>query len=289
MPVRACAFAAVFLLVAASHLDRQPRPTIDARGRGSAANRRHPRRNRMNRSRPATGCLQPAARRPCSAADDRLDQLRRRRAVSPFRCDDPEPGNIKTSITRRDNIWQDDWIGLSLDALGTGQLSYHMMVNPSGVQADMLNSAAGGEDTAPDWIWDSAGRLTDTGYVEIRVPLQSIRFSGGANTSMGILFWRCKPDRRVGSVAALAPGVWVFERHAALRFADLRPRPRAKCCRASPTGGQETHETPNRWTVTDRGDVGFGGKIGLGPTIITLDATVNPISARSRAMRSRWK
>src|SRR6188508_2473881 len=61
---------------------------------------------------------------------------------------------------RCDNIWQDDWIGLSLDALGTGQLSYHMMVNPSGVQADMLNSAAGGEDTAPDWIWDSAGRLT---------------------------------------------------------------------------------------------------------------------------------
>ena len=52
-----------------------------------------------------------------------------------FRCDDPEPGGIKTSITRRDNIWQDDWIGLSLDALGTGQLSYHMLVNPSGVQA----------------------------------------------------------------------------------------------------------------------------------------------------------
>src|SRR5262245_64634646 len=38
-----------------------------------------------------------------------------------FKCADPEPSEIKTSITRRDNIWQDDWIGLSLDALGTGQ------------------------------------------------------------------------------------------------------------------------------------------------------------------------
>ena len=38
-----------------------------------------------------------------------------------FRCDDPEPSRIKTSITRRDNIWGDDWVGLSLDALGTGQ------------------------------------------------------------------------------------------------------------------------------------------------------------------------
>ena len=30
---------------------------------------------------------------------------------------------------------QDDWVGLSLDALGTGQVSYHMMVNP-GRRAD---------------------------------------------------------------------------------------------------------------------------------------------------------
>ena len=63
-----------------------------------------------------------------------------------FQCDDPEPSQIKTSITRRDNIWSDDWVGLSLDALGTGQLSYHLLVNPSGVQLDMLNSASGGED-----------------------------------------------------------------------------------------------------------------------------------------------
>ena len=53
-----------------------------------------------------------------------------------FKCDDPEPDKIKTSVSRRDNIWADDWVGLSLDALGTGQQSYHMMVNPSGVQLD---------------------------------------------------------------------------------------------------------------------------------------------------------
>ena len=74
-----------------------------------------------------------------------------------FRCDDPDPGGIKTSITRRDNIWSDDWVGLSLDALGTGSVSYHLMVNPSGIQLDMINTIAGYEDTSPDWIWDSAG------------------------------------------------------------------------------------------------------------------------------------
>src|SRR5215218_2490400 len=69
-----------------------------------------------------------------------------------FQCDDPEPAQIKTSITRRDNIFSDDWVGLSLDALGTGQVSYHMMVNPSGIQLDMLNSSSGDEDISPDWV-----------------------------------------------------------------------------------------------------------------------------------------
>ena len=91
-----------------------------------------------------------------------------------FRCDDPDPAGIKTSITRRDNIWGDDWVGLSLDALGTGQVSYHLMVNPSGIQLDMINTIAGNEDTSPDWIWESAGRVNDRGYaVEIRLPLQT--------------------------------------------------------------------------------------------------------------------
>jgi hypothetical protein len=30
-----------------------------------------------------------------------------------FQCDDPEPAAIKSSITRRDNIWSDDWVGVS--------------------------------------------------------------------------------------------------------------------------------------------------------------------------------
>jgi hypothetical protein len=100
-----------------------------------------------------------------------------------FQCDDPERERIKTSVAKRDNIGADDWVGLSLDATGAGQLSYHMMVNPSGVQLDMLNSIAGNEDSSVDWVWESAGRLTPTGYVvEIRLPLRSIRFASPGAT-----------------------------------------------------------------------------------------------------------
>ena len=101
---------------------------------------------------------------------------------------------------------------------GTGQVSYHMMVNPIGMQMDMLNSASGGEDLAPDWIWDSAGRRNAHGYaVEIRLPLESIRFKGGDNVRMGILFWRHVSRSGVSvSWPGMPSGQWVFDRHAQL-------------------------------------------------------------------------
>jgi hypothetical protein len=195
-----------------------------------------------------------------------------------FKADDPSPSDIKTSVTRRDNIWQDDWIGLSLDALGTGQQAYHMMVNPSGVQLDMVQSAAGGEDSAPDWIWDSAGKVTATGYaVEIRLPLQSIRLKGGQNARMGILFWR-RVSRLGMSVAwpALTPGSWVFERHASLHFDDIRPQLAQEVLPSITYARASRRSSPTAWSEADsRADVGLSAKVGLTSTI-TLDATVNP-------------
>jgi hypothetical protein len=194
-----------------------------------------------------------------------------------FQCLDPEPGGIKTSITRRDNIGADDWVGLSLDALGTGQQSYHLMVNPSGVQMDMLNSVAGGEDESPDYVWDSAGRLNDSGYaVEIRLPLQTLRFRGG-NVQMGVLFWR-RISRSGVSVSwpALETGKWVFERHAALTFSDLQPRLPREVLPSATFARNERRDTPEQWGAAhDKADVGISAKYGITSTI-TADATFNP-------------
>ena len=168
-----------------------------------------------------------------------------------FQCDDPEPAQIKTSITRRDNIFSDDWVGLSLDALGTGQVSYHMMVNPSGIQLDMLNSSSGDEDISPDWVWESAGRRNDRGYaVEIRLPLESVQFKGGDAVRMGILFWR-RVSRIGVSVAwpALEPGKWVFDKHAALMFDHLEPRLAREVI---PVGHLRVERGPQRRTGVER-------------------------------------
>ncbi len=195
-----------------------------------------------------------------------------------FQCDDPDPAAIKTSVTRRDNIWADDWVGLSLDALGTGQLSYHLMVNPSGVQLDMLNSVAGDEDASPDYVWDSAARRNEHGYaVEIRLPLQSIRFPGGPNVRMGILFWR-RVSRTGVSVSwpALAPGKWVFERNASLLFDELQSRLPREVIPSTTYSRSQSRESPARWGPAEgKGDAGVSAKYGISSTA-TLDATLNP-------------
>ena len=195
-----------------------------------------------------------------------------------FQCDDPNPPAIRTSITKRDNIWADDWVGLSLDALGTAQLSYHLLVNPSGIQLDMINTTSGSEDTAPDYVWDSAGRVNDRGYaVEIRLPLQSIRFKGGSDIRMGVLFWR-RVSRTGVSVAwpPLEPSKWVFDKHASLRFTSLASVLTREVIPSVTVSSNQGRESPERWESLDStGDFGFSTKIGLSSTV-TLDATVNP-------------
>ena len=195
-----------------------------------------------------------------------------------FKCDDPEPAAIKTSVTRRDNIGGDDWVAVSLDALGTGQLAYHMFVNPSGVQMDALNSAAGGEDSAPDWRWDTAGQLTPTGYaVEMRVPLQSIRLKGGRDARMGMMFFR-RVSRLGVSVSwpAMTPSEWVFDRHASLLFDRIDARRVREVLPSATYSRRATRQSPTTWgAVSDNADVGLSAKVGVTSTV-TLDATVNP-------------
>jgi hypothetical protein len=195
-----------------------------------------------------------------------------------FHCFDPEPAKIRTTISRRDNIFNDDWVGISLDSAATGQTSYHLMVNPSGIQMDALNTPSSGERWEADLIWDSASQVTDDGYVaEMRIPLQSIRFSSGINVRMGILLWRHISRTGVSfSWPDIPPGQWVFERHAHLVFTELH-QPRLIEVLPSVTHSiTQLRATEDRWNpwVNDT-SVGVGIKYGI-TSNIALDATINP-------------
>jgi hypothetical protein len=74
-------------------------------------------------------------------------------------------------------------VGIVLDTFNDGRRAFEFLVNPLGVQADQIFSSLAGEGNggspAGDWdaIWDSAGCITDFGYVvEIAVPFSSLRF-----------------------------------------------------------------------------------------------------------------
>jgi hypothetical protein len=195
-----------------------------------------------------------------------------------FHCFDSEPEKIRTTISRRDNAFNDDWVGLSLDSSGTGQTSYHLFVNPSGIQMDAINTPSSGERFEADLVWYSAGKITDDGYsIEIRLPLQSIRFQSGKDVTMGILFWR--RVSRMGmswSWPDIPPGQWVFNRHAQIVFPEL-VQPRLLELLPSITYSiSQLRATPNSWNdARGNADIGLSAKYGITSTM-TLDATINP-------------
>ena len=102
---------------------------------------------------------------------------------------------------------------------------------------DALNTSSSGEQFDADFVWFSAAKTTADGYVvEVQIPLQTLRFSGGDQVRMGLVFFR--KISRIGmsySWPEMLPGQWVFDRPAHLLFNNLKPRRLWSCCRASPT------------------------------------------------------
>ena len=143
-----------------------------------------------------------------------------------FRCHDPEPARIKTSLAKRDSGGSDDWVGVAIDGLNNRQSTFEFYVNPSGVQLDGMTSAmyADSLDIAHDFVWESAARIDAGGYtVEIRIPLESLRFKGGAKVGMGMMFFRhISRLGRMGSWPEIKVGRNQFHFLAAVVYDDLK-------------------------------------------------------------------
>ncbi|HET7600129.1 MAG TPA: DUF5916 domain-containing protein, partial [Gemmatimonadales bacterium] len=94
---------------------------------------------------------------------------------------DPHPAAIRAHYADRDDLDRlpyDDHILMLLDPFNDERRGFQFRINAVGVQMDALYSTAEGiEDFSWDTIWESAGRITDDGYVvEVRIPFRSLRF-----------------------------------------------------------------------------------------------------------------
>ncbi|MEE4271493.1 MAG: DUF5916 domain-containing protein [Thermoanaerobaculales bacterium] len=124
---------------------------------------------------------QPGDNIPAVVATDVLITFDHDYIYVAFRAEDPEPGKIRAHLMDRDQIdtlIQDDHVVVMIDTFNDERRGFQFRVNPLGVQADAIFSETDGlEDFSWDLIWDSAGRITDFGYViEIALPLKQLRF-----------------------------------------------------------------------------------------------------------------
>ena len=95
-----------------------------------------------------------------------------------FKALDPNPDQIRAYFRERDQIWNDDVVGIKIDPYNDGNKAYQCFVNPLGVQSDAIeNELIGRESTAWNVIWDAEAKITDQGYiVEMAIPLRVLNF-----------------------------------------------------------------------------------------------------------------
>jgi len=196
-----------------------------------------------------------------------------------FYCYDTEPDKIKTSITKHDNNWSDDWVGFAIDTCGGRQFAYEFFINPDGMQSDAYRSSStGSDDSSPDYIFDSAGKITKDGYiVEVRLPLKNFRFASGKDSEMNIIFSRqISRLGTSGSWPEIKPGVGVMDSMGKIVYGELNNQLLLEVLPSVTYGSIWDRQTPGKWSAADdKSDLGITMKYGISSTM-TADFTYNP-------------
>ena len=215
------------------------------------------------------------------------------------------PGMVRATLAERDKVTGDDNVEIYLDTFHELRRAHVFVVNPLGVQADgtktegvfVPGSAAPGEtDFSPDFIWDSKGRLTETGYeVEIRIPFSSLRYPGRGPDTWGFNVMRVvrhsgwemtwAPTRR-GNASFIAQSGRLVDLHG-LRHrqsVELIPELRTRVAGAADAAGQWRYDNrPElggnvRWALTSN----FSLNAAIKPDFSQVEADAAQIAADPR-------
>src|SRR5215831_19256976 len=113
-----------------------------------------------------------------------------------FEFEDPNPSAIRAPFADRDNIGNgyNDYGGILLDARATGTTGVFFVVTPRNIQYDSITDDSSGEDSSPDFFWDSATRISAHGWtLEMRIPFSSIRYRNVDPQTWRIMLYRNYP------------------------------------------------------------------------------------------------
>jgi hypothetical protein len=102
-----------------------------------------------------------------------------------------DPDKVFATLAKRDDIFNDDYVGVLLDTFNDQRRAYELFFNPFGIQADGIYAEGKEEDFSIDIVMQSKGQLTEDGYlVEVAIPFKSLRYEAGKDVLWGVHFQR---------------------------------------------------------------------------------------------------
>ena len=128
----------------------------------------------------------PSDSSPASARTEVLAGYDSRFVYFAFHAYD-DPAQVRANVAKRDNILDDDVVGLILDTFNDKRRAYELFFNPLGIQQDGFLTEGGNDDFSIDIVMESKGTLTPDGYtVEVAIPFKSLRYEAGNGKLWGI-------------------------------------------------------------------------------------------------------
>ena len=114
-----------------------------------------------------------------------------------FVCFD-DPRKVRARMSRREDVYDDDQVEVMLDTFHDRRRAYAFQTTPLGVQWDAIwteasreEQTAGHFDTSFDTVWDSHGKVTESGFVVwMAIPFKSLRFPAAKQQDWGIILYR---------------------------------------------------------------------------------------------------
>jgi hypothetical protein len=216
-----------------------------------------------------------------------------------FKCYD-EPDKVRATVSKRDNIFSDDYVGFFLDTYNDQRKAFEAFFNPLGIQADGTLTEGRGEDFSLDWVMESKGVVGPEGWVvEVAIPFKSLRYVAGKDKLWGAHFFRrikrnnneldswMPFSRSIGSNLSQAGHLTGLEGISVERSLELIPSLTIS------ENGRQVGAFPGSLPqgAIDQGrivnepvglDPGLTAKLGITPTV-TLDMALNPDFAQVEA------
>lgn len=136
----------------------------------------------------------PADGSPSSQRTDVFLGFDDRNLYAVFLAFDSDPQSVRANLAPRENVDNDDRVGILIDTFNDQRTAYAFRATPLGVQWDGRWSEAtkgASFDSAYQAVWDSQAELTDGGYVVMMtIPFRTLRFP-----ETGDQFWRVQFER----------------------------------------------------------------------------------------------